>query len=383
MATRRWLFQKQKLSVIYTLVLLSLLSSFASLVVFWYTFENYMISDLKPDHSLSIQLSNSNPSVSERSSKTSSHLRLIWTNGVIHDSHGGSTHGNSESVLKIQTKSRNHCPFRSPLLVGWLNISSILPGLLENNTEQSNLKIGGTYEPTNCQPREKVALIVPYRRRKEHLKIFLRYMHPFLQRQQLAYAVFVVEQFDSLPFNRGMLMNIGYKEAIKMDSFKCFIFHDVDLLPEDDRNLYKCPEDGKPRQMAFLMDIYDYKPAPNSYFGGVNAFLTTNFQLINGFSNLFWGWGSEDDDLYRRLLRHNLTVVRLSSPDSSLVQIARYTMLDHDWVNPNPDRDLLFKEWSYRQKYDGLSNLKYEVLKIEVTPLYTHILVDLRPKMPK
>lgn len=58
-------------------------------------------------------------------------------------------------------------------------------------------------------------------------------------------------------------------------------------------------------------------------------------------------------------------------------------MLDHDWVNPNPDRDLLFKEWSYRQKYDGLSNLKYEVLKIEVTPLYTHILVDLRPKMPK
>lgn len=54
-------------------------------------------------------------------------------------------------------------------------------------------------------------------------------------------------------------MNIGYKEAIKMDSFKCFIFHDVDLLPEDDRNLYKCPEDGKPRQMAFLMDIYDYK----------------------------------------------------------------------------------------------------------------------------
>lgn len=87
--------------------------------------------------------------------------------------------------------------------------------------------------------------------------------------------------------------------------------------------------------------------------------------------------------MYRRLLRHNLTVVRLSSPDSSLVQIARYTMLDHDWVNPNPDRDLLFKEWSYRQKYDGLSNLKYEVLKIEVTPLYTHILVDLRPKMPK
>lgn len=128
---------------------------------------------------------------------------------------------------------------------------------------------------------------------------------------------------------------------------------------------------------------FNVRPAPNSYFGGVNAFLTTNFKLINGFSNLFWGWGSEDDDLYHRLLRHNLTVVRLSLTNSSLVQIARYTMLDHDWVNPNPDREFLFKEGSYRQKYDGLSSLKYEVLKIDVTPLYTHILVDLRPKLPK
>ena len=40
----------------------------------------------------------------------------------------------------------------------------------------------------------QVAIIIPYRNRSEHLKIFLRYMHPFLQRQQLYYRVFVVEQ---------------------------------------------------------------------------------------------------------------------------------------------------------------------------------------------
>lgn len=32
-------------------------------------------------------------------------------------------------------------------------------------------------------------------------------------------------------------MNIGYKEAIKDYDWACLIFHDVDLVPEDDRNL--------------------------------------------------------------------------------------------------------------------------------------------------
>ena len=40
----------------------------------------------------------------------------------------------------------------------------------------------------------QVAVIIPYRNRFEQLKIFLRHLHPFLQRQQLMYRIIVVEQ---------------------------------------------------------------------------------------------------------------------------------------------------------------------------------------------
>jgi beta-1,4-galactosyltransferase 6 len=43
-------------------------------------------------------------------------------------------------------------------------------------------------------------------------------------------------------------MNAAFKEALKHTHFDCFIFHDVDLIPENDRNFYGCPE--QPRHMS-------------------------------------------------------------------------------------------------------------------------------------
>lgn len=61
-------------------------------------------------------------------------------------------------------------------------------------------------------------------------------------------------------------MNIGYKEAEHLqEHFQCFFFHDVDMLPEDDRNLYACPEDGIARQMAYVLDKYDYEYVHESF----------------------------------------------------------------------------------------------------------------------
>ena len=56
------------------------------------------------------------------------------------------------------------------------------------------VKMGGRYEPTECRARYNVAIVVPYRNREAHLIAFLANLHPFLERQQLAYTIFIVEQ---------------------------------------------------------------------------------------------------------------------------------------------------------------------------------------------
>ena len=51
-------------------------------------------------------------------------------------------------------------------------------------------------------------------------------------------------------------MNVGFQESLKYDDFKCFNFHDVDLIPEDDRNDYSCP--SSPRHMCPAVDKFSY-----------------------------------------------------------------------------------------------------------------------------
>jgi len=107
---------------------------------------------------------------------------------------------------------------------------------------------GGLFAPNKSQQREKVAILIPYRDRKNHLKILLNHLHPLLQRQNLFYGIFVINQIGSSPFNRGMLFNIGFLEAMKTEDWSCFVFHDVDLLPENDFNIYNCAQ--MPRHMS-------------------------------------------------------------------------------------------------------------------------------------
>jgi len=56
------------------------------------------------------------------------------------------------------------------------------------------LQAGGTWSPPHCVARQRVAVIIPFRDRAEHLATLLPTLHAMLQGQQLHYTVYVVEQ---------------------------------------------------------------------------------------------------------------------------------------------------------------------------------------------
>ena len=64
-------------------------------------------------------------------------------------------------------------------------------------------------------------------------------------------------QYGVYTFNKARIMNIAFVEALKQYNFQCFVFHDVDLVPEDDRNMYSCPV--QPRHMSVAIDEMGYK----------------------------------------------------------------------------------------------------------------------------
>ncbi|XP_037293005.1 beta-1,4-N-acetylgalactosaminyltransferase bre-4 isoform X3 [Manduca sexta] len=195
----------------------------------------------------------------------------------------------------------------------------------------SEIQMGGYYYPKDCRSRHKVAILVPYRNRKRNLEIFMYHMHPFLIKQKLEYRIFVIEQDGNERFNRGRLLNIGFTEMLRT-------YNQYHVL-----------------------------------FGGVTALSVQHYKQINGFSNLYWGWGGEDNDMYWRILFARMPMIRYHR------SVAHYKSLPHEEQPKNNFRYQLLKFAVTRYQRDGLSNLVYKVIWIKHRPLYTHILADVNP----
>lgn len=266
------------------------------------------------------------------------------------------------------------CTLPSPLLVGPISVHiSPLPSLEEIKEKNPLVTLGGHYRPPDCEPRHHTAIVVPYRNRQTHLRALLYHLHPFLQRQQVHYGIYIVHQSGNSTFNRAKLLNVGVREALKEENWSCIFLHDVDLLPENDHNTYTC-HPHYPTHQSVAMDKFRYRLPYSQYFGGVSAVTPEQYLKMNGFPNQYWGWGGEDDDIAARVRLSGMKIMR---PPSS---IGHYKMIRHkgDQGNEqNPRRFDLLKRTRLSWRSDGLNSLTYKLLSKELEPLYTNLSVNI------
>lgn len=215
---------------------------------------------------------------------------------------------------------------------------------------------------------KKLAIIVPYRNRAEHLSKFVPHMNKFLKQQDIIASIFIIEQLDERPFNRAKLLNVGFNET--REEYDYFCFHDIDLLPvNNDCDYSYCKGVCK---LSYYVSQFNFQPRPVNELGGVTMFDRDSYIEVNGYSNNYWGWGVEDNDLGERCLRKKI-------PFS--LRKGRYLSLPHksngdtlggvSSMETNNNRQY-FKNIATSKDFfqSGLSDLDYIKLKEENKDFY-------------
>jgi hypothetical protein len=85
-------------------------------------------------------------------------------------------------------------------------------------------------------------------------------------------------------------MNAAFRLAQKL-AVDCVIFHDVDMFPQDDRSPYDCPP--TPRHLGAFVSSLGYQLWYKEIVGGALSIKMSDYLAINGYSNLYFGWGGE------------------------------------------------------------------------------------------
>lgn len=230
---------------------------------------------------------------------------------------------------------------------------------------------------SGCVEAKSPAIIVPYRdnkfqNRAGQLKQFLEYF----AKEYPKGTVYIIKQSDDgKKFNRGKLLNVGF-ELAKNEVHDLFIFHDVDLIPDKKMlEYYTLNCDGIIHQGFQWKDKYTFE----HFLGGVTSMNAKSFEMVNGYPNDRWGWGSEDDSLMNRVMEVGLPVIR---PDEGVIKEIEHkptTNFKELTLEPVQKKKLILKnlkEESWRK--NGLSDLKYSVISDKkIGKKGKHIVVDI------
>jgi hypothetical protein len=147
----------------------------------------------------------------------------------------------------------------------------------------------------------KLGICIPYRNRKEHVEQLIPHLTKYLTEKGIDHKFYIGHQVDDKLFNRGAMKNIAAHYAFE-DGCDYIAWHDVDMLALEKDGLvcdYSYPNEN-PIHIATKLSKYQYGLGYDQYFGGVVLFTKEQAYKTNGYSNDYWDWGQEDDDLFWR-----------------------------------------------------------------------------------
>jgi hypothetical protein len=174
-------------------------------------------------------------------------------------------------------------------------------------------------------------------------------------------AIYIVEQSPKGPFNKGWLFNVGFA-LDRHEWCHYFVFHDVDHVPERYSNNYSYRE--FPTHMVTRTSQFKYKAVHGNSVGGALMMNRRAFTGINGYSNLFLGWGGEDDNIRMRI---GSALERLSK------EVGVYRALKHKRTM-GLDRTNLYHDHPGADRLSGLNTTRFTVLS-ESKVMCTGILI--------
>ncbi|XP_065093848.1 beta-1,4-galactosyltransferase 7-like [Ochlerotatus camptorhynchus] len=217
-------------------------------------------------------------------------------------------------------------------------------------------KFHSSFKELHPSDKQKLAILVPFRDRFDELLRFAPHMSAFLNRQLVPFHIFVLNQNDRYRFNRASLINAGF--LLVKDHYEYIAMHDVDLLPLNNNLKYEYPAEG-PLHISGPEFHPKYHYA--TFIGGILLLKVEHYQMLNGMSNRYWGWGLEDDEFYVRIKEAGLEVFR----PRNITTGSENTFLHvHDRLHRRRDTAKCFNQREVTRRRDrdtGLNTLRYSL----------------------
>ena len=199
----------------------------------------------------------------------------------------------------------------------------------------------------------------------------------------IKYNIVVIEQLNDLDFNKGILFNAGYELTNKITDY--YSLHDVDQLPISSNYNYK----NTPHHIflnAFEQSnscdlLNPYAEQGYQQKGGMIIINNYYYELVNGHSNNYWGWGCIDDDFNLRLYKStNYPLMRYAPVEKKCFYLTLDAKTNRFHTDENYKNNVkyfrMFENNKVEHTKEGLNTVKYKVKNIIQDKHYTRYQID-------